>query len=128
VEGLDAALSRARRYREAGADVLFVEAPHSEDEVETVASRLADVPLLFNWTEGGRTPALALERLHELGFNIVIFPVSTVLAAAQAVRRVLRAIRTDGTPAGVMDQLVPFGEFLDFIGLPEVRDLEARFS
>jgi len=128
VEGLDAALARARRYHEAGADVLFVEAPQTEAEVETVARQLADVPLLFNWAEGGRTPALPMERLRDLGFSIVIFPVSTLLAATQAVRQVLRAIRHTGTPAEAMDRLVPFGEFLDFIGLPEVRDLESRFS
>lgn len=128
VEGIDAAIDRALRYHDAGADVLFVEAPQTEAEIETVATRLADVPLLFNWAEGGRTPAVPLPWLRDLGFRIVIFPVSTLLAATRALREVLHAIRTTGTPAATMDRLVPFGDFLDLIGLPEVSDVEARFA
>lgn len=128
VEGIGAAVERARRYYEAGADVLFVEAPQTEEEVEAVARHLAGVPLLFNWAEGGRTPPLTLDALRDLGFRIVIFPVSTLLAATRALREVLQAIREAGTPAATMDRLVPFGEFLDFIGLPEVRRLETRFA
>lgn len=128
VEGIGAAVERARRYYEAGADVLFVEAPQTEEEVEAVARHLAGVPLLFNWAEGGRTPPLPLDALRDLGFRIVIFPVSTLLAATRALRQVLQAIREAGTPAATMDRLVPFGEFLDFIGLPEVRRLETRFA
>src|SRR6201996_3672319 len=77
VEGLEAALDRARRYRDAGADMLFVEAPQSLDEIETIADRLADVPLLFNYAEGGRTPAVTHAFLRDLGFRLVIFPLST---------------------------------------------------
>src|SRR5438105_9656890 len=74
VEGLERALERARLYREAGADALFVEAPESEAEIERIASSLHGIPLIFNWAEGGRTPPLALARLREFGFRIVIFP------------------------------------------------------
>src|SRR4051812_2830241 len=66
VEGLDRALERARRYRDAGADMLFVEAPESEEEVAAVAEAFPDTPLLFNWVDGGRTPPLGLDRLSEL--------------------------------------------------------------
>jgi 2-methylisocitrate lyase-like PEP mutase family enzyme len=128
VEGLSSALERARRYRDAGADVLFVEAPQSEEEIETVATTLSDVPLLFNWAEGGKTPPVSRERLAELGFRIVIFPVGALLAATRAVREVLAAIRETGTPSPALDRVVPFGEFLDFIGLPEIRELEQRFA
>lgn len=128
VEGLRAALDRARRYRDAGADVLFVEAPQSEQEVEAVAQALSDVPLLFNWAEGGKTPPVSRERLAELGFRIVIFPVASLLAATRAVREVMASIRVTGTPVKVMDRLVAFGEFLDLIGLPEIRELEQRFA
>ncbi len=128
VEGMHAALERARRYRDAGADLLFVEAPESEAEVEAVAVALEGTPLLYNWAEGGRTPAVPLERLQELGYRIVIFPLSAMLAATRAVREVLAGIRATGSPAAQMDRLVPFGEFLDFIGLPEVRGLEARYA
>ncbi len=128
VEGMASALERARRYREAGADVLFVEAPQSEEEIATVARAFPSVPLLFNWAEGGKTPPVALPRLRELGYAIVIFPIGTLLAATRAIREVLAQIREAGTPMAVMERLVPFEEFLDFIGLPEVRELERRFA
>jgi 2-methylisocitrate lyase-like PEP mutase family enzyme len=126
--GLDAALDRARAYRDAGADMLFVEAPESEWELEQVAETLSGTPLLANWAEGGRTPPVDLARLAELGFALVIFPVSTLLAATKAVEHVLRAIRRDGTPAGVMGELQAFTAFLDAIGMPEVGELEQRFA
>lgn len=128
VEGFDAALDRARRYRDAGADVLFLEAPQSEQEIEDVATAFAGTPLLFNWAEGGKTPPVGFDRLRELGYAIVIFPLSALLAATTAIREVLAAIRSAGTPAAALDKLTSFGEFLDVIGLPEMQGLEARFS
>lgn len=128
VEGLDSALARARAYREAGADALFIEAVTSEAEAGEVARAFPDVPLLFNWAEGGKTPPIGLDRLRELGYRIVIFPISTLLAATAAMRRVLQEIAQAGTPAAALDGLPSFGEFLDFIGLPEVRAAEQRFT
>ncbi len=84
VEGLERALDRARLYREAGADALFIEAVTSEDEAAEAARAFPDVPLLFNWAEGGKTPPISLDRLRELGYRIVIFPISTLLAATAA--------------------------------------------
>jgi 2-methylisocitrate lyase-like PEP mutase family enzyme len=128
VEGLDAAVERGHIYREAGADLLFIEAPRSEQEIAAVAEAFKGVPLLFNYAEGGKTPAVDLSRLAELGFAIVIFPISTLLAATAAMRQVLARIRTDGTPRAVLDELPSFTGFLDFIGLPEIRDLERRYA
>jgi 2,3-dimethylmalate lyase len=128
VEGLDSALARARAYREAGADALFIEAVTSEAEAEEAARAFPEVPLLFNWAEGGKTPPIGLDRLRELGYRIVIFPISTLLAATAAMRRVLQEIAEAGTPAAVLDGLPSFGEFLDFIGLPEVRAAEQRYA
>jgi len=127
VEGLDSALDRARRYRDAGADVLFIEALVSEAEIEAAAAAFPDVPLLFNWTEGGKTPPVSLDRLTELGYRIVIFPIGTLLAATAAMRRILKEIATAGTPASLLGDLPTFGEFTDFIGLPEVREIEQRY-
>jgi carboxyvinyl-carboxyphosphonate phosphorylmutase len=126
--GLDEAIRRARLYREAGADMLFVEAPQSEAEIERVAGELADVPLLFNYAEGGKTPAVSHQRLAELGFALVIFPISTLLVATTAMRSVLAQIRREGTPREALSSMLPFTDFLDFIGLPEVQDLEQRFG
>lgn len=127
VEGLDSALDRARRYRDAGADVLFIEALVSEAEIEAAAAAFPDVPLLFNWAEGGKTPPVGLDRLTELGYRIVIFPIGTLLAATAAMRRILKEIATAGTPAALLGELPTFGEFTDFIGLPEVRGIEQRY-
>ena len=127
VEGLDRALDRARRYRDAGADVLFIEALVSEAEIEAAAAAFPDVPLLFNWAEGGKTPPVSLDRLTELGYRIVIFPIGTLLAATAAMRRILKEIATAGTPASLLGELPTFGEFTDFIGLPEVGEIEQRY-
>jgi carboxyvinyl-carboxyphosphonate phosphorylmutase len=128
VEGLEAALERGRLYRETGADALFIEAPQSEKEITTIAERLKDVPLLYNWAEGGKTPPLPISRICELGFRMVIFPISILLSSAKAIRDVLTEIRKAGTPIPVMNRLITFSDFLDFIGLPEIRELEQRFT
>ena len=86
------------------------------------------VPLLFNWAEGGKTPPVSLARLRELGYRIVIFPISTLLAATAAMRRILQEIAQAGTPAAALGDLPSFGEFVDFIGLPEVRVAEHRYA
>ena len=128
VEGLDAALGRAQRYREAGADILFVEAPQSTDEIQRIADRLANVPLLFNYAEGGRTPPVTHQFLRDLGFRLVIFPLSTLMAATAAMRSVLAAIKTSGSPIDVLPSMLGFDAFLDFIGVGEIRELEQRFA
>jgi 2,3-dimethylmalate lyase len=128
VEGLDAALDRARRYRDAGADMLFVEAPQSTDEIKTIADRLADVPLLFNFAEGGRTPAVTHAFLRDLGFRVVIFPLSTLLSATAAMRSALAQIKASGTPIELLPSMLGFDAFTDFIGIGEIRELEERFA
>ncbi len=129
VHGLDEAIARARAFAEAGADVLFVEAPTSEDDIARVADELRGVaPLVFNWAEGGRTPPLSLDRITELGFSLVLFPIATLLAATAGVRSVLESIKRDGTPLAAMDSLPTFDGFTDLIGLPEVHDLEQRYA
>jgi carboxyvinyl-carboxyphosphonate phosphorylmutase len=128
MEGLDAALARARAYRAAGADLLFVEALQSVEEIEIVARELADAQLVFNWAEGGKTPPLPYERLTELGFALVLMPITTLLASTRAMQAALAEIRIAGTPLPVLDRLPAFDEFLDLIGLAEVRDLEMRFG
>jgi carboxyvinyl-carboxyphosphonate phosphorylmutase len=128
VEGLERALERGRMYRQAGADVLFIEALTSEAEAEAAVRAFPGVPLLFNWAEGGKTPPISLERVRELGYRIIIFPISTLLAATAAMRRILQEIARAGTPAGAMGELPTFAEFVDFIGLPQVREAEQRYA
>ena len=82
----------------------------------------------INWAEGGKTPPMSLTRLRELGYRIVIFPIATLLAATAAMREILREIATAGTPAAVLSELPGFGEFTEFIGLPQVREVERRYA
>jgi 2,3-dimethylmalate lyase len=129
VRGLDDALTRARAFAAAGADLLFVEAPTSEEDIARVAKELAGVaPLVFNWAEGGRTPPLSLERMAELGFSLVIYPIGTLLAATAGIRSILATLKAEGTPASALDGVPTFEEFTDLIGLPEVQRLEQRFA
>jgi 2-methylisocitrate lyase-like PEP mutase family enzyme len=134
VEGLELALQRGRMYREAGADALFIEALTTEAEAAEAARAFPGVPLLFNWAEGGKTPPVSLDRIKELGYRIVIFPISTLLAATGAMRRILQEIAQAGTPAAAVQamqaahELPTFTEFVDFIGLPQVREVEQRYA
>ena len=128
VEGLNAALERARRYRDAGADLLFIEALTTEDDIETAVTRMAGTPLMFNWAEGGRTPKLSLGRIAELGFRMVIFPSSSIYAATAGIRRVLSVISSEGTPATALAGLPTFSEFNEFIGLSEAEMLQGEFG
>jgi 2-methylisocitrate lyase-like PEP mutase family enzyme len=128
LEGAEAAIERGRRYAEAGADALFIEAPRTEEDVERIAADLAPIPLVFNWAEGGRTPPVPLARLGELGYRLVIFPVGALLAAATGVRALLETVEEDGTPAAKLHALMGFDEFVRFIGLEEIQDLEQRFA
>jgi len=128
VEGLDPALERAHLYREAGADILFVEAPENEGEIEKIALALRGTPLLFNWAEGGKTPPVPLQRLQDLGFRIVIFPISTLLVAAHAMTKALQAIQRHGTPMPVLADMTPFREFVSSLGFAEIQELERRFK
>jgi carboxyvinyl-carboxyphosphonate phosphorylmutase len=128
VEGIQGALDRGRRYRDAGADALFIEAPESTKEIELIAETFSDVPLLFNWLEGGKTPPWSLEQLKQAGFRLVIFPLATLLATSRAVRDTLAAMRVHGSPIPVMSDILGFDEFLEIIGLPEIRAIEQRFA
>ena len=128
VEGLDGALERARAYLDAGADALFVEAPESEAEVAEVARAFPGTPLLFNWVERGRTPMLPLERIAELGFALVIFPVATLFSATTGMQRYLAELRRAGTPLEVLDDAADFEAFTDLMGLPEIRGFEQAIT
>jgi 2-methylisocitrate lyase-like PEP mutase family enzyme len=118
VEGLDAAIERAQAYAEAGADVVFVEAPTSEAQIETIARRLP-VPKLLNMFEGGKTPFVPLARLRALGYRIVIIPSDLQRAAIHAMQLVLGAIRRDGNSRSVADRLVSFAERETIVGTAE---------
>ncbi|MFL5626074.1 MAG: oxaloacetate decarboxylase, partial [Ktedonobacteraceae bacterium] len=119
VYGLEDALRRGRAYRDAGADVIFIEAPRSIEELRAIAQAFPDVPLLYNWAESGKTPMLPLEEIHALGFKLVIFPVSMLFAATQALLDLLEALKQGQTSLAFAERMVTFSQFTDQIGLPE---------
>jgi 2-methylisocitrate lyase-like PEP mutase family enzyme len=126
VLGLEEALRRAAAYRAAGADVLFVEAPVGEDEVQAVARAFPDTPLLINLGGAGKTPMLPVSRLEALGFRLAIYPGDLQKAAIRAMREVAAALRRDGTTEAVADRMVSFEERFEIVGLSHFRPLETR--
>ena len=128
VYGLEDAIQRGRAYREAGADVIFIEAPRSVEELRTIAQAFPDVPLLFNWAESGKTPALSLDEIRTLGYKLVLFPVSLLFAATRAMLGLLEVFKQGQTSAPFAERMVTFSQFTDLIGLPEVQDLERRYG
>jgi carboxyvinyl-carboxyphosphonate phosphorylmutase len=121
--GLDEALRRARLYREAGADILFIESPETEEEMRRIGDS-TDAPLLANMVEGGRTPVLSKARLVELGYRMAIFPATGFLAAAAALRSAYEALRRDGSSNRLDVPLYPFTEFSQLMGFEEVWAFE----
>lgn len=128
VEGIDAAIDRALRYREAGADMLFLDALSSQEDIEKAATALAAEQVLFSWGEGGLTPPTTLGQLRGWGFSVVIFPVATLLASVSAIQSLLAQITGDGTPIRAMEGLPNLMEFFSLVGLDEVNELGRRFS
>ena len=126
-EGLASAIERAHAYVDAGADVLFVEALQSVEELETVAAEEFGAPLVYNWVEGGKTPPLSAAEIAELGFGILLLPVSLLLDATRAIQSALAHIKAQGTPP-VEAGADPFGSFNRLVGLPSVLDLQAEFG
>ena len=109
VEGFDAAVDRALRYGEAGADILFVEAPETEEQIAAIATRI-EAPKLINMFSGGKTPVVATEKLQALGFQIVIIPSDLQRATIKAIQRTLAVIAADGNSSRVEDELATFDE------------------
>ncbi len=128
VEGFEAALERADRYRAAGADVIFVEAPTSMTQLESIGQRFRGVPLLYNMAASGKTPDLDNATMARLGFRLAIFPNWLLLAAIPAMRRMLRELKAKGSVADIRKDVATFQEFTEIAGLPEVQELENRYG
>jgi 2,3-dimethylmalate lyase len=121
VEGLDAAVERACRYGEAGADVCFVEAPQSADELATIA-RDVPYPQLANMLPGGVTPILSADELQQLGFRIMVDPVGTLLATGHVVRKLAEAMLNEGRVDQLSSQMLGFDEVKQLLGLDEIAN------
>ncbi|MGH6988995.1 MAG: isocitrate lyase/PEP mutase family protein [Stellaceae bacterium] len=123
--GLDEALRRGEAYIKAGADILFIESPESEDELARIG-RSFDVPLVANMVEGGRTPVLSRALLEELGFRIAIYPVAGLFAAAAALRDTYRYLQDTGSTKGFGRELFAFADFNALMGWAEIADFDRR--
>ena len=119
--------SRAHRYLEAGAEVIFVEAPVDLAQIEEVARRLPQ-PKLINMFLGGKTPLVPVDRLAALGYRIVIIPSDLQRAAVEAMQRTLEAIRADGHSAAMAERMVTFADREVLVGTPEYLELDRRYS
>ncbi len=129
VEGLEAALERAERYLEAGADVLFIEALRSKEQMQTALSRFAGrAPLLANMVEGGKTPVLPAAELEALGYAIVIFPGGLARALGWAAREYFTVLRRDGTTDALRTRMLDFDGLNGIIGTPEMLALGKRYD
>ncbi len=126
VDGFEAALERAARYRDAGADMLFVEAP-GPDQLPLIQPRLM-TPLLYNMASSGKTPFLGREEIERLGFKLIIYPNWIMLAAIRAANHVLTTLKETGSIASLTDEVANFREFFDLMGMPEVQAMEARYG
>ncbi len=125
--GLDEALRRAEAYAEAGADVLFVESPESEEEMARIC-RSVDRPLLANMVEGGRSPVLPRATLEELGYRIAIFPASGFLAMGAALEAVYGTLAREGSTAAHDAPLAGFGDFTELMGFERVWAFDRRWA
>jgi 2-methylisocitrate lyase-like PEP mutase family enzyme len=126
VEGLEAALERAERYQEAGADVIFVEAPGNVEEMQQIAARLASrTPLIANMVEGGQTPTLSAEQLSAIGFKVVILPGAIVRALIPITEALLASVKANGTTRAFADQMTDLNGVNERVGLAAMRELGA---
>ncbi|WMS41919.1 isocitrate lyase/PEP mutase family protein [Acuticoccus sp. MNP-M23] len=124
--GFDAALERVEAFDKAGADILFLESPESEEELARVAGHFSK-PVLANMVEGGRTPVLNAERLTQLGFSIALFPAIGFLSAGRALDDAYRRLIRDGESAPTQS-LYPFDDFSRLMGFQRVWDFDAKHT
>ena len=127
VEGFERALDRGRLYEEAGADIIFIEAPNTPEQLAAVP-RSFRVPTLFNMSSSGKTPFLSAQEIQKLGFKVVIYPNFMLLAAVTAAQGVLRELKKTGSIAGLANKITTFTELFDLVGMREMQELERRYG
>jgi len=126
VNGLEDAIARCKRYKEAGADALFVEAPRSVEELKALAKELPP-PLVANMLEGGVTPLLTKNELEKLGLQLIVCPLTALYASAKAMQDMFELIKTKGTTRDHVDRLLPFQQFHDIIDLDGYYKLDEKY-
>ncbi len=127
VVGMDEAVARVTAARELGADGSFIEAPHTEEQMAEIGRR-SPHPNVANMIEGGKTPVLSKERLAELGFHLILYPLTGLYAAAQAMQDLYTTLREKGTTLDQQQKLMQFKDFNDLIGVEEKYALAERYG
>lgn len=125
--GVEAALERAHRFREIGADLIFVEAPTSVDELRLFAEQI-DAPLVANMVEGGSTPIVPLDELGELGYAVVLYANAALRSAQRAVTLAYAELKSSGISTNLLDSMATWEERQNAVGKPEYDELEARYA
>lgn len=126
VNGLEDAIERGNLFAEAGADLIFIEAPTTIEQMQMITARI-NAPTLANNIEGGKSPLLSATELEKIGFNTVVFPVAATYAVAKAVGNLMTELANTGTTAGFSSHMVSFNEFNNLIGLEHLRSLERKY-
>jgi 2-methylisocitrate lyase-like PEP mutase family enzyme len=125
VTGLDDAIDRMQAYAEAGADMIFPDAPPSVGDMKAIVAAV-DRPLVANFSEHGKTPLLSRDEVQELGYAIALYPTTTLFAAALSAREIAAALKADGTSRDVLARLMVFGELNELLGLSRWQEEERR--
>ena len=125
--GLDEALKRGEAYARAGADILFIESPETQEEMMQIGKTFPNHPLIANMVEKGRTPVLTKTELEQLGYKIAIFPVTALLASVQAMTQVYEHFKSSGSSVQNPVELYDFGELSKLMGFEDVWEFEKRF-
>ena len=125
--GLDEALRRGEAYARAGADILFIESPESEEEMRRIGKAF-DLPLLANMVERGRTPVLSKQDLESIGYKLAIFPVTALLAAVAAMKSVYQQFQDQGSSSRGTTPLFDFSELTKLMGFEDVWEFEKRYA
>ncbi len=125
--GIDEAIRRGKAYKDAGADLIFVEAPRTRSELRRIAEEVPG-PLVVNMIEGGKTPLVPLEEIHEMGFISVGYVLTGLFAAAKALDRAYSLLLEKGTSRELLDQMMSFDEFTAVLGLEEKYALDEKYK
>ncbi|HXT82816.1 MAG TPA: isocitrate lyase/PEP mutase family protein, partial [Verrucomicrobiae bacterium] len=124
--GIDEAIKRGKRYRELGADAIFVEAPHSIDELKYISSEI-DAPLVANMIEEGVTPNLTSKELLDLGYRVALFPLSGLYSSTFAVYNTFKMLQQTGTTKSMSDKMIKFKDFNNLVQLDKYMDMEKKY-
>lgn len=125
--GINEAIERVLAYYEAGADIIYIDAPRSVEELRMIGEKAKGYKFV-NQVENGKTPLLTVKELQDLGFDIVIFPVCTVFTAAKAMQKMLSELKQKGTTRDCLDMMTTFSEYNSIVGLPELEQMEKRYK